>query len=107
ERARAGIIVGAKPGKEWRFLEDDLVAYLRSLQRCHSIDDRIRPSGISTSAILAADALDDLLGPPSGKRRSVNTTSLRLVSGKSSKPAANSPTPCSPGPRRKRAARAT
>ncbi|WP_077272721.1 helix-turn-helix domain-containing protein [Acidithiobacillus caldus] len=31
-RARAGEIPGAKPGKLWVFLEDDLVAYLKSLQ---------------------------------------------------------------------------
>ncbi|HSC44086.1 MAG TPA: helix-turn-helix domain-containing protein, partial [Candidatus Binatia bacterium] len=31
EKARAGRIRAAKPGKRWVFLEDDLVAYLRSL----------------------------------------------------------------------------
>src|SRR5262245_31038508 len=34
EKARAGIIPGAKPGKCWVFLEDDLAAYLRSLYPC-------------------------------------------------------------------------
>ena len=29
-RAKAGIIPGAKLGKEWRFIDDDLVGYLRS-----------------------------------------------------------------------------
>src|SRR5688572_30086592 len=30
-RARSGYLPGAKAGKRWVFLEDDLVAYLRSL----------------------------------------------------------------------------
>jgi hypothetical protein len=30
QKAKARIIPGAKPGKCWVFLEDDLVAYLRS-----------------------------------------------------------------------------
>jgi excisionase family DNA binding protein len=35
EKARAGIIPGAKPGKRWTFVEDDLVAYLRGLYPCN------------------------------------------------------------------------
>lgn len=35
ERALSGIIPGAKPGKCWTFLEDDLAAYLRSLYPCN------------------------------------------------------------------------
>ena len=31
ERAKAGLVPAAKPGKCWVFVEDDLVAYLRSL----------------------------------------------------------------------------
>ena len=31
QKARAGEIPGARPGKSWCFLEDDLVEYLRSL----------------------------------------------------------------------------
>jgi hypothetical protein len=30
QRAKAGAIPGAKPGKSWVFLDEDLVAYLRS-----------------------------------------------------------------------------
>jgi hypothetical protein len=30
-RARSGLLPGAKAGKRWVFLEDDLVAYLRAL----------------------------------------------------------------------------
>lgn len=35
EKARAGIIPGAKPGKCWTFIEDDLATYLRSLYPCN------------------------------------------------------------------------
>jgi excisionase family DNA binding protein len=60
EKARAGIIPGAKPGKFWTFIEDDLAAYLRSLYpsnrqalqgdpkeqiTCHSTNAKTRPIG--------------------------------------------------------------
>jgi excisionase family DNA binding protein len=60
EKARAGIIPGAKPGKRWVFLEDDLAAYVRSFypsarqalqgdekesRACHSASDRARRIG--------------------------------------------------------------
>ncbi|MSQ74014.1 MAG: DNA-binding protein [Betaproteobacteria bacterium] len=35
EKARAGIIPGAKPGKRWVFVEADLVAYLRGIYPCN------------------------------------------------------------------------
>jgi hypothetical protein len=35
EKARAGIIPGAKPGKCWTFIEDDLAGYIRSLYPCN------------------------------------------------------------------------
>src|SRR6185436_3956716 len=35
QKARKGAVRAAKPGKCWVFLEDDLVAYLRSLYSCH------------------------------------------------------------------------
>ena len=52
ERAAAGIIPGAKIGKEWRFLQDDLTAYFRS--QCRSSVAPAAPTGGSTSATLAA-----------------------------------------------------
>ncbi len=30
QKAKAGVIPGAKPGKRWVFLEDDLAEYIRS-----------------------------------------------------------------------------
>jgi hypothetical protein len=35
QRAKAGLIPGAKVGRAWVFLEDDLAAYLRSLYSRH------------------------------------------------------------------------
>ena len=35
ERARAGIIPGAKVGKRWVFIDEDLAAYVRSKYRVH------------------------------------------------------------------------
>lgn len=36
QRAACGVVPGAKVGKSWRFLEDDLVIYLRSLYSSHA-----------------------------------------------------------------------
>jgi len=73
-RAKAGIIPGAKVGKCWVFVEDDLVAYLRSLyatprqalqvghgekQLCHSVNV-VRRGGL-VSPHQAASELDALL----------------------------------------------
>jgi hypothetical protein len=33
-RAKRGLLPGAKPGKAWIFLEDDLVAYVRARYAC-------------------------------------------------------------------------
>ncbi|WP_292917269.1 helix-turn-helix domain-containing protein [Nitrosomonas sp.] len=73
-RAKRGIIPGAKSGKRWVFVEDDLVAYLRSLyatprqalqvgheekQLCHSVNV-VRRGGL-ISPHQAASELDALL----------------------------------------------
>ncbi|WP_090333151.1 helix-turn-helix domain-containing protein [Nitrosomonas sp. Nm51] len=73
-RAKAGIIPGVKAGKRWVFIEDDLVAYLRSeyacrwqalqvgheeKQLCHSLN--VEKRGGSVSPHQAANVLDALL----------------------------------------------
>ncbi|WMJ09302.1 helix-turn-helix domain-containing protein [Nitrosomonas sp. sh817] len=73
-RTKAGIIPGVKLGKCWVFIEDDLVAYLRSLyatprqalqvgheekQLCHSLN-AVRRGGL-VSPHQAASELDALL----------------------------------------------
>ncbi|WP_244531844.1 helix-turn-helix domain-containing protein [Nitrosomonas aestuarii] len=73
-RAKAGIIPGVKMGKCWVFIEDDLVACMRSRyaspwqalqvgheekQLCHSLN--VEKRGGSVSPHQAANALDALL----------------------------------------------
>lgn len=73
-RAKAGIIPGAKLGKRWVFIEEDLAAYMRSLyalprqalqvgygekQLCHSANV-VRRGGL-VSPHQAASELDALL----------------------------------------------
>jgi excisionase family DNA binding protein len=104
ERAAAGTIPGAKIGKEWRFLDVDLADYLRRNyggRACRSTSaERLGGSTYAT----AGEELDALLGPQIEPLPSDSTTNLRLVSGKSGRPAASSPTPSSRGSRRNREA---
>lgn len=37
KRAAAGTVPGYKPGRSWVFLEDELLAYLKSMKPCRSI----------------------------------------------------------------------
>ncbi len=75
-RAKAGLLPGAKAGKCWVFIEDDLADYLRSLYaqsrqalrvtwrkeyECHSSNAEARGGLISPHQ--AASALDALLTP--------------------------------------------
>jgi excisionase family DNA binding protein len=108
ERAAAGDIPGAKIGKEWRFLETDLVEYFRSHYRkgaaCRS--SSAETSGISTFAVDAAAEFDALLALPTGKSRKDSMTNLQLVYGGKSKPGTNSGKRSRHGSRRARATRA-
>lgn len=86
-RAKAGIIPGAKVGKCWVFVEDDLVAYLRSLyatprqalqvghgeQLCHSLN-AVRRGGL-VSPHQAASELDALLQLKTKPKHRNSTTS--------------------------------
>jgi excisionase family DNA binding protein len=89
EKARAGEIPAAKPGKRWVFLEDDLAAYLRSLYarkrralkgdpgkelECHSFDAKTRRIG-GSSLPMAEDAYSKALGLPTAAGRRSTTTS--------------------------------
>ena len=76
QRAKAGLIPGAKVGRAWVFLQDDLAAYLRSLysrprqalqvtlrkevEPCHFADET--GSGGSTFALQTENEYADLLG---------------------------------------------
>ncbi len=87
-RAKAGTIPGAKLGKRWAFIEDDLVEYIRSLyacnrqalqvgheekKLCHSLN--VGRRGGSVSPHQAASALDALLQQKTEPRRKNSTTS--------------------------------
>jgi hypothetical protein len=85
-RARMGLLPGAKAGKRWVFIEDDLVSYLRShyaSQRQALVGDR-STSCQSTNAEVcggfaspqrAASLLDALLKQRTSKPRGNSTTS--------------------------------
>jgi hypothetical protein len=88
-RAKTGAIPGAKAGRAWVFIDEDLAAYLRSLyperrqalqvslgkelNECHS-SDAVRRGG-STSPHHAASALEVLLAQTTRSRRRNSTTS--------------------------------
>jgi len=76
-RAKAGVIPGAKVGRAWVFLEEDLAAYLRSLysqprqalqvtlrkeMQCHFANAAV--SGGSTSGPQPGNEYAELLGLP-------------------------------------------
>ena len=106
ERAAAGMIPGAKLGKEWRFLDVDLAEHLRRNyggKACRSTS--AGTSGGSTYAT-ADEELDALLGPRTERQRNDSTTNLRLVSGRKSAPAGNSRTRSSRGSKRSQGAAA-
>lgn len=91
ERARSRQIPGAKIGKEWRFLEADLLDYFRSHYRGKEWPKEFTKgnragSGTSLSSI-GVDALDIVLERELKRTRSANTTNLKLISGKKSKAA--------------------
>jgi hypothetical protein len=87
-RAKAGIIPGAKLGKRWGFIEDDLADYMRSLYAhprqalqvghkennlCHS-QNAVKRGGL-VSPHQAASELDALLKQKTKPRRKNFTTS--------------------------------
>ncbi|WP_408629733.1 helix-turn-helix domain-containing protein [Acidithiobacillus ferriphilus] len=84
-RAKRGAVQGAKPGKCWAFLEEDLVAYFRSLypenrQAAPSLQKEAKCStnvvklGGLTSLHPTASALDSLLAQRTKHRHKNSTT---------------------------------
>lgn len=88
ERAKAKEIPGAKIGKNWRFIDVDLIAYLRSQyaassndsesKKCHSTNGVKR--GGSTLRTRASE-FDEALGLPTRKKPSESTTNSKPNSG--------------------------
>lgn len=110
ERAAAGIIPGAKPGKEWVFLPTDLDDYLRSLYRrqpCPAVstNEKAPRSGMSTSAAQAPVGYDEALAQAIARKRKRSSTTLQLVSAASAATSAGaSPTRSTRGSRNRTAA---
>ncbi|MDV6344783.1 helix-turn-helix domain-containing protein [Nitrosomonas sp. Is37] len=86
-RVKAGIIPGAKLGKRWAFIDDDLAAYMRLLYPtprqalqvghrektlCHSLN--VEKHGGLASPHQAASVLDALLQQKTESRRKNSTT---------------------------------
>ena len=77
QRAKAGIIPGAKIGRCWTFIESDLVAYLRSNYPdplCPSTNAKTRRSGGSTSRTQACHEYVSQLEQIIAKKRNASTT---------------------------------
>ncbi|HXK28004.1 MAG TPA: helix-turn-helix domain-containing protein [Candidatus Binatia bacterium] len=85
-RARMGVVPGAKAGRRWVFIEDDLVSYLRSFyaasrqalvgdrsELCQSTNAEVRGGFVSPRQ--AASLLDALLKQRTSKARGNSTTS--------------------------------
>ncbi|MFC1772403.1 helix-turn-helix domain-containing protein [Pseudomonadota bacterium] len=89
QRAKTGMIPGAKPGKRWVFIESDLVAYLQTLYSgtvqaplsdcdegntlCHSTNAAI-PGGFASQRPMASEYAA-LLGLKTSNSRRNTTTS--------------------------------
>ncbi|MFY9329529.1 MAG: helix-turn-helix domain-containing protein [Georgfuchsia sp.] len=91
-RAKAGEVPGAKVGKEWRFIDVDLVDYLRAKYpcntpkgtECRSTNEAKRGGSTSRTAESGyAKALERTIG----RKRSASTTNARQNSGLSLVPA--------------------
>ena len=94
ERAARGDMPGAKPAREWVFIKDDLLAWLRGeyveKAPCRSTSKKAVKSGGQTSAMLA-NGYAGLLAKQIELRRKSATTSSRSNSGPTSPPARATP----------------
>lgn len=78
EKAAAGIIPGAKPGKSWVFRKERLDEYLDEISPCQSIKSGTPGTSISVRPRVELDAL---LEQQIGKRRRNTTTNSRRAHG--------------------------
>lgn len=85
ERAAAGTIPGAKPGKEWRFRASRLATYMASIEgRRNKAEDTdwnstsVAGAGTRTSRSLVKD-IESLLGKPIGGKRKPSAKKLSVV----------------------------
>ena len=83
-RARAGAIPGAKIGKQWVFLEADLVGYLKGHYQeplCPSTNVPTPTHGGSISQSLATPGYADRLNALIAQKRSASTMRSKPASG--------------------------
>ena len=73
QRAKAGLIPGAKIGKSWVFIEEDLINFIRGKYKCQPASNPVQTAGLSTLLRPMVTGLDELLAPRS-KRRLRNAT---------------------------------
>lgn len=85
ERAASGIIPGAKIGRAWRFLPEDLRAYFESKKPKPCRSTNAKTSGGSTYAT-AGEELDARLKPETRWSQSARTMNLLRASGERLKP---------------------
>jgi excisionase family DNA binding protein len=87
EKARAGVIPGAKIGRAWVFVEIDLLEYIRAqytrrafqgdrkeVLKCHSSNAKTHPIGGSISPT-TDDEYSKVLALPTRRKRGSTTTS--------------------------------
>ena len=75
EKAKAGKVPGFKVGKEWRFLELDLLEFVRGQYKsCHSSNAKTRRTGGSISSRPMARELESLLARTIGGKPKNTTT---------------------------------
>ena len=95
ERAKAGQVPGCKVGREWRFLDLDLMEYIREQYPANKPGEKERKpcrllrgakSGGLTSMSVEA-ALDKALNRKTDRKPSESTTKFALVRGKKPTPA--------------------
>lgn len=84
QRAKAGLIPGAKIGREWVFLEVDLIAYIREQYPANQQEDsKCRSTSAGKRGGFrshgAASELDNLLEHQTESKHKQSTTGLRLI----------------------------
>lgn len=83
-KAASKEVPGVKIGREWVFVDVDLIEYLRSQYgrepACHSINKKAARRTTSRS-LSGEDEFEEALGLPARKMHNASTTKLKLVSG--------------------------
>src|SRR5690606_7514260 len=80
-KAAAGEIPGAKPGRNWLFIESDIISHLRANYKCSIEEERLGIAG----SVSAARKLDALLAQRTKRKpKSSSSGSAKTAGGRSS-----------------------